>query len=808
MFDRNGEQPITKLVHSIEQTGSDGVVEVQMHDRTRHGLEDGDFITFTEVEGLEELNGMDPVAVTVPGPFAVHFTPSVPLKGKHLKGGYMKQVKVPVDISFQPLKTSLRDPGELLVVDFAKMDRPTLLHAAFQALDDAEANVSADFMCASTASRLGKAGLSEEDTATVTSLWQGRKAVLNPVAAFLGGVVGQEVLISVSGKFSPLKQWFYFDAVECLPAEIGATQAVGSRYDDQIAVFGKPFVDKLNGLHTFLVGAGAIGCEMLKNFAMLGVGNVVVTDLDTISLSNLSRQFLFRPKDIGKSKSTVACEVAKAMNPNIQLKAYLEKVGADTEKVFTDDFMASLDMIVTALDNVEARLYMDQRCVSYSKPLLESGTLGTKGNTQVVIPNLTENYGASRDPPEATFPICTIKNFPSSSPHTLQWAREWFEGEFQQTPSEANSYLDQANYSDKLKIQRLETLTNLEAALVSHKPTSYKDCVEWARLQFEKMFSTDIKQLLYQFPADMLSTQGTPFWSGTKRVPDALVFDLKDELHMSFLDAVAKQRASVYGIKADSSIYAETVSSMNIPAFSPKSSVKIAANDAELKAMEEEELPDVDKLSAQIVAKLPAPVSVKTRLSPAEFEKDDDMHMKVVWTTSNLRSRNYRIEEVNLHEARRIAGKIIPAIATTTALVTGLVCMELYKIVAEKKDIEAYKNGFVNLALPFFAFSEPMAAPPGLWDKVALVEKMTLREFLAYFKEKHGADVMMLSQGVCIVYSSFAAKPERMDMEMAQLVEHVSQTKIDPSNKFITFECICVDDDGEDIEVPSVTYKV
>ncbi|GCC43031.1 hypothetical protein chiPu_0027116, partial [Chiloscyllium punctatum] len=61
-----------------------------------------------------------------------------------------------------------------------------------------------------------------------------------------------------------------------------------------------------------------------------------------------------------------------------------------------------------------------RRCVYYRKPLLESGTLGTKGNVQVVIPFLTESYSSSQDPPEKSIPICTLKNFPNAIEHTLQ----------------------------------------------------------------------------------------------------------------------------------------------------------------------------------------------------------------------------------------------------------------------------------------------------------------------------------------------------------------------------------------------------
>ena len=63
---------------------------------------------------------------------------------------------------------------------------------------------------------------------------------------------------------------------------------------------------------------------------------------------------------------------------------------------------------------------MDQRCVFYEKPLLESGTLGTKGNTQVVIPHLTESYGSFQDPPEKQAPMCTVKTFPNTINHTIE----------------------------------------------------------------------------------------------------------------------------------------------------------------------------------------------------------------------------------------------------------------------------------------------------------------------------------------------------------------------------------------------------
>lgn len=201
-------------------------------------------------------------------------------------------------------------------------------------------------------------------------------------------------------------QFFYFDSVESLPTEsLDASdfRPLNSRYDAQISVFGSKLQKKLETAKVFMVGSGALGCEFLKNLALMGVscsneGKLTITDDDVIEKSNLSRQFLFRDWNIGQAKSTVAASAAVAINRHLNIEALQNRVSPETENVFDDSFWENLSVVVNALDNVNARLYVDQRCLYFQKPLLESGTLGAKCNTQMVIPHLTENYGASRDP--------------------------------------------------------------------------------------------------------------------------------------------------------------------------------------------------------------------------------------------------------------------------------------------------------------------------------------------------------------------------------------------------------------------------
>lgn len=191
----------------------------------------------------------------------------------------------------------------------------------------------------------------------------------------------------------------HFNALESLPDKEQIPSFENSapkndRNDELAAVYGWDFVDQLKKLKYFMVGCGALGCEFMKNFALNGVccsaeGKLVVTDADRIELSNLSRQFLFREHNVGQPKSRAAAAMAKVMNQDFNVEALEVFVGAKSENLFNDQFWLGLDGVCNALDNIEARLYVDKQCVKYEKSLLESGTMGTNGNVGKFIFNLT-----------------------------------------------------------------------------------------------------------------------------------------------------------------------------------------------------------------------------------------------------------------------------------------------------------------------------------------------------------------------------------------------------------------------------------
>ena len=147
----------------------------------------------------------------------------------------------------------------------------------------------------------------------------------------------------------------------CLPdGDVKRTNDVNDRFRDQKVIFGDEAVEKMRHMKLFMVGSGALGCEYLKQFALMGVssagdGSLIVTDDDTIEISNLNRQFLFRKHHVSKSKAEIACGVAKTINKDIKAVAMKYRVGPDTENLFTDVFWDSLDCVFGAVDNVKAR---------------------------------------------------------------------------------------------------------------------------------------------------------------------------------------------------------------------------------------------------------------------------------------------------------------------------------------------------------------------------------------------------------------------------------------------------------------------
>uniref|UniRef100_A0A183CG16 E1 ubiquitin-activating enzyme n=1 Tax=Globodera pallida TaxID=36090 RepID=A0A183CG16_GLOPA len=822
-----------------------------------HQLEDGDHVVFTDFEH-SELSNLAAVPVTSKGKNIFNVGQALAAYSKVLQGtisrGRVRQVKMPKQMTFKPLSEALEEPN-FMIWDFAKFDEPAQLHALWRALYKFEAKeFSKPLPRSKQDAELLKTLLPKESPDIPEHLlcnfsYQA-SGNLQPIASVIGGFVAQEAMKAVTHHTTPLKQFLYTSSLEALPGAYSSFDADkleladcvprNTRYDGQAAVFGWKFQKALQQQKWFIVGAGAIGCELLKNLAMIGVacgegGSLKITDPDTIEVSNLNRQFLFHRPDVGKKKSEVAARAVKAFNSDIRITPLSDIVADTTEHIFGDSFFANLNGVCNALDNVDARRYVDRRCVYYQLPLLESGTMGGKGNTQVVFPHLTESYGSTSDPPEKETPICTLRNFPYQIEHTIQWARAKFTDYFTSVGETVNQYLD--NVTDFLArvqqmtiSQRIEVLDILNRALVKEYPKSADECVIWARELFDILYRNDISQMLHTFPSDMLTAQGDQFWSGTKRCPHPLKFDINNAEHFEFVYSASILRAQSYSLTplTDRAKVAIVSAAYKSKPFKPLEGMRIAVTDAEAAASnsatgsadETERL--LDSLNVSL-AKLK--LENIRRMKPIDFEKDDDTnhHVDFVTSASNLRAENYNIEKANLMKTKQIAGKIIPALATTTAFVSGLVCVELYKTIEEpgkhsKTPIERFKSSFTNLAIPFIAFSEPGRAQKKkyrdieftLWDRLEVNGPMTLGQLIEWIETQTGLHVSMMSSGVALLYAFFqplAKVKERRATDVIKVVEDVSRVKVPEHRRALVFEAMTQNDKDEDVEIPFVKYN-
>lgn len=179
-----------------------------------------------------------------------------------------------------------------------------------------------------------------------------------------------------------------------------------------------------------MIGAGGLGCEIVKNLALTGFRRIDILDMDTIDVSNLNRQFLFRETDIGKSKADTAATflLRKIPEESLQITAHFCRI-QDKDV----DFYRQFSVVVCGLDNVEARRWINALLVGLAQkldsliPLVDGGTEGFRGQSRVIIPTVTSCFECSLDmlSPKLTYPVCTIANTPRLPEHCIEWASQF-----------------------------------------------------------------------------------------------------------------------------------------------------------------------------------------------------------------------------------------------------------------------------------------------------------------------------------------------------------------------------------------------
>ncbi|KAG6056644.1 hypothetical protein E4U32_005614 [Claviceps aff. humidiphila group G2b] len=378
-----------------------------------------------------------------------------------------------------------------------------------------------------------------------------------------------------------------------------------------------------------MVGAGGIGCELLKNLVLTGFGEVHIVDLDTIDLSNLNRQFLFRQEHIKKSKALVAKDAASKFNPHVKIVAHHANIKDDE---FTVSWFKQFSIVFNALDNLDARRHVNKMCLAADVSLIESGTTGFNGQVQVIKKGTTACYDCTPKETPKSFPVCTIRSTPSQPIHCIVWGKSYLLNEVFGV-SEDESAFDHSH--DAENASEIEDLRRESAALKKIRDAVGTD--EFPRMLFDKVYHSDIERL----------RSVEDLWKSRRR-PDPLQYESLSAQAtevMASKDKILNDDQRIWTLEENFVVFKDSLD-------------RLSRRMMELKRTKNPEQPD-----------------------PAiTFDKDDIDTLDFVASSANIRSTMFGIDRKSRFDIKEMAGNIIPAIATTNAIVAGLCVLEAFKV--------------------------------------------------------------------------------------------------------------------------------
>ncbi|KAJ2786520.1 E1 ubiquitin-activating protein uba2 [Coemansia interrupta] len=424
-------------------------------------------------------------------------------------------------------------------------------------------------------------------------------------------------------------------------------------------LFGAETVAQLAATRILVVGAGGIGCELLKNLGASGFHRIVALDLDTIDLSNLNRQFLFQRTHLSQPKSTTAAQAITRFNPGISAEGILGNV---KDARFTVDWFSRFGLVFNALDNLEARRHVNAMCLAAHVPLVESGTAGHLGQVTVIDGGSTECFECRPKAAERrTYPVCTIRSTPTAPVHCVVWAKDYLFaqlfGAAAPLPSDAGDVVA-ADVAEEL---REEERALAELAEARGRP-------DFARRVFAKVFGRDVRRLL----------ANEHMWA-QRRAPEPLEYD-----------ELARRWAGRQQGALDPAAVAEHEPMAVELAFA-------------LFCHATEVLAQRHVMSADGGAQT--------------FDKDDLPALWFVAATASLRSYVFGITQRSIFDIKAIAGNIIPAVATTNAIAAGLMVVQGITLLAQKRGGRPVDSACCTAYLAYNArrprsiLREPLAPP-------------------------------------------------------------------------------------------------
>ncbi|XP_050461616.1 SUMO-activating enzyme subunit 2 isoform X1 [Cataglyphis hispanica] len=441
-------------------------------------------------------------------------------------------------------------------------------------------------------------------------------------------------------------------------------------------VFREELRDAILRSKVLVVGAGGIGCEILKNLVMSGFADIEIIDLDTIDVSNLNRQFLFQKKHVGKSKASVARETALTFNPDVKVIHYHDSI---TSSEFGLSFFKRFTVVLNALDNRAARNHVNRMCLAADIPLIESGTAGYEGQVELIKKGLSQCYECTPKAAQKTYPGCTIRNTPSEPIHCIVWAKHLFNQLFGEEDPDQDVSPDtadpeatdvagegalQTEHNDKGNIDRIST--RVWAQSCDYDPEKL----------FTKLFHDDIKYLLSM--DNLWKKRRSPTALNWRELPDGGLSLFHKYLFFFHFFIEINNILSLFKVAGCSK----------------------EINQPGLKDQQRWSISKCGSIFADSLKNLSQALKASQEKSLDNhlvWDKDDQHAMDFVAACANIRAHIFGIPQKSRFDIKSMAGNIIPAIATTNAIIAGMVVLHAFRVL--ENNLRACRSVYLRLKM-------------------------------------------------------------------------------------------------------------
>ena len=406
---------------------------------------------------------------------------------------------------------------------------------------------------------------------------------------------------------------------------------------------------------------------------------------------------------------------------------------------------------------------MDDKSIQLYKVLINSGTLGPIAKYDLVIPHLTSCLHDIPEKQKKEFGLCTVRLFPSQIDHCVQWTKNYFIDWICQGISNIKDLLNNS-------INYIEEITNYDGSITELKQKysiiefyldilinhNFEYCVEFAIFQFIELFNATIKKIILDYPIDSLDEHGEKFWKGTKLPPHPLDLLLNDNMTFLFI-----KKYSIIILNAFSLDYKEDDLCIK--------KIEEILQNFDLKKFIRKRNYENDDDKKRIIEKINIIIENENNkeIKEIEFDKEklDENCITFIEACSNLRARNYNIEESNRDKILFIIGNIQPSLISSTAAISGLLCMQIFCLILTHST-KYCLNGFlslINLNLHLYEPIKPKIINDGekdklldmeikaiphkwnIWDRIIINKSFTCGDFILYFKEKYNVDINYIS---------------------------------------------------------------